>query len=115
MQSPKDEGKQQSTTKPDAARNLELSEAWRVLLGLQSTPAPEGETQVDPAAQVLPQASDPWNALLHARGMESVDLQKIHLRALLPAASDEDIEHALNIIQEASNLPAPQEKKPGWD
>ncbi|HEX7737123.1 MAG TPA: hypothetical protein VF458_19920 [Ktedonobacteraceae bacterium] len=113
MQSPKEEGKQQFAAEPNPAPSPELSEAWRVLLGLQSTPAQEGETPLDPAAQVLPQASDPWNALLHVRGMESVDLQKIHLRELHPAASDEDIEHALNMIQEASNLPAPQEKKPG--
>lgn len=113
MQSPKEEGKQQSGAEPDPAHSPELSEAWRVLLGLQSTPAREGEDPLDPAAQVQPQASDPWNALLHARGMESVDLQKIRLRELHPAASDEDIEHALNIIQEAGNPPASQENKPG--
>jgi hypothetical protein len=45
--------------------------------------------------------------------METVDLQKIRLRELYPAASDEDVEHALNIIQEANGQSAPQEKKPG--
>ncbi|HEY0756143.1 MAG TPA: hypothetical protein VGD98_19460 [Ktedonobacteraceae bacterium] len=109
MQSPKEENKQQSAADLDAAQNPELSAAWRTLLGLQSNPAPE----VDPAAQVQPQATDPWSALLQARGMESVDLQKIHLRGLLPAASDEDIEHALNMIQEANGSPTSQEKKPG--
>src|SRR5215472_4445694 len=97
MQLPREEDKSQSAANPEAAQNPELSSAWRTLLGLQSNSAPE----VDPAAQVQPQASDPWSALLHARGMESVDLQKIRLRELLPAASDEDIEHALNVIQEA--------------
>jgi len=113
MQSQNENGKQQPATEQDLAQNPELSAAWRALLGLQSTPAGENGQQVDPAAQVQPQASDPWSALLQARGMETVDLQKIHLRALHPAASDEDIEHALNIMQEAAGQQASQEKKPG--
>src|SRR5947209_6955718 len=102
MQSQHENGKQQPAKESDLAKNPELSEAWRALLGLQSTPSTESGQQPDPAAQVQPQAGDPWNTLLHAQGMETVDLQKIRLHALNPAASDEDVEHALNIIQEAN-------------
>ena len=113
MQSQNEHGKQKPGAEADSAQNPELSEAWRALLGLQSTSATENGQQVDPAAQVQPQASDPWNTLTHIQGMESVDLQKIRLRELHPAASDEDIEHALNLIQEATGQQTSQEKKPG--
>jgi hypothetical protein len=113
MQSPEKQGKQPSSMEPDLAQNPELSAAWRALLGLQSTPETEGEPQVDPAAQIQPQSSDPWSALVQVRGMETIDLQKIHLRSLHPSASDEDIELALNLIQEAAGQQASQEKKPG--
>ena len=112
MQSQNENGKQQSAAQPGCAKDPNLSEAWRALLGSQSTSAPNVGSQVDPTAQVQPQASDPWNALIHAQGMETVDLQKIRLHALHPAASDEDIEHALNIMQEAAEQQASQAKKP---
>jgi hypothetical protein len=113
MQSQNENGKQQPAAEPGHARNQELSEAWRVLLGAQPATATNDAAQVDPAAQVQPQTSDPWNALLHVQGMETVDLQKVRLHELHPAASDEDIEHALNIMQEAAGQQASQEKKPG--
>jgi len=112
MQSQNENGKQQSAAEPGLAHNQELSAAWRALLGSQPTSTTDGASQLDPAAQVQPQASDPWNALLHVQGMETVDLQKIRLRELHPAASDEDIEHALNIMQEAAEQQASQEKQP---
>lgn len=114
MQSQNENGKQQSPAEPRFAHNQELSEAWRLLLGSQSSAAKDGTpSPADPAAQVQPQASDPWSALLHVQGMETVDLQKIRLHELHPAASDEDIEQALNIMQEAAEQQASQEKKPG--
>jgi hypothetical protein len=45
--------------------------------------------------------------------METIDLQKIRPHTLHAAANDADIEHALNMIREASGQPAPQEKKTG--
>ena len=113
MQSQNENGKQQSAAESDLARNQGLSEAWRALLGAQSAAAPGSTAQVDPASQVQPQSSDPWNALLHVQGMETVDLQKIRLHELHPAASDEDIEHALNIMQEAGGPQVLRDKKPG--
>jgi hypothetical protein len=114
MQSQEKNEKQQPATELDSAQSQELSEAWRALLGLPPAPRTESTVrQADPAAQELPQSSDPWSELVQVRGMETVDLQKIRLRELYPAASDEDVEHALNIIQEANGQSAPQEKKPG--
>ncbi|MGH2478853.1 MAG: hypothetical protein ACRDHW_04255 [Ktedonobacteraceae bacterium] len=95
----------------DAQPEVELSETWQVLLGKNGS----GETQtarIDPTAQVQPLSSDPWNALLNARGMQPVDLQKVRaqdLRAL--ANNDPDIEQALNIMREATGqLPESPEK-----
>ena len=107
MQSHNENGKKQ----PGHAQDADLSEAWQALLGSQSGARRTGEAQIDPDAQVVPQASDPWNALIHAQGMETVDLQKIRLHELHPTASDEDIEHALNIMQEATEQQASQTKK----
>lgn len=112
MQSQNEDGKQPPAKEPDLNAQPELSDAWRALLGLQATPTTADGQQVDPAAQVLPQASDPWNTLVHAQGMETVDLQKVRLHTLRPADGDEEVEQALNIIQEA-NVQAPQEKKAG--
>jgi len=112
MQSRNEHGKQPPATEPDLAQKPELGEAWRSLLGLQSAQGTAEGQKVDPAAQVQPQASDPWNTLLHAQGMETVDLQKVRLHGLHSTARDEDVEQALNIIQEA-NGQVSQEKKSG--
>lgn len=113
MQSPKENEKQQPKGEAEFAQSQELSAAWRALLGLQAASLTDDGTQVEPAVQVLPQGSDPWSMLVQAQGMETVDLQKIRLHALHPAANDADIEHALNMIQEANGQSAPQEKKAG--
>lgn len=103
MQSPKDEGKQKPAEEAGPQQDAQLSEAWRALLGLQDSDASKG----DDIAQVELLASDPWRHLQQAQGMQPVDLQKIRLHDLYPAASDEDVEHALNIIREATGqLPA---------
>lgn len=92
MQASNEEGKQPSSADP------ELSEAWRVLLGSQSL----DESKADPAVQVQPLASDPWSSLLNSQGMQPIDLQKAHLHDLQKLLNDEDVEHALNIIREAT-------------
>lgn len=113
MQSPNNDGKQQPILEPGSQQDAELSEAWRALLGSRpstaSVPAPE--SQIDPAAPVQPLNSDPWNLLLHVKGMEAVDLQKIHLHTRDSAANDADVEHALDIMQEATGQAAPQNEK----
>lgn len=101
-----------------SVKDTELSETWRALLGLRSAEHQEelGELEaleelddlegkvleVDLAAQVQPLPDDPWSHLLHAQGMQAVDLQKVHLRDLDLAAGDEDVEHALNLMREST-------------
>lgn len=106
-----EKGQQNSAEEPRLPQETELSDAWRALLGLQASEGKEGAPQVDPAAQVLPLTSDPWSSLLHAQGMQAVDLQKIHLHDLHPALNNDDVEHALNIMQEAVDQPASQDEK----
>ena len=103
-----DENKKQQ---PESAQEAQLSETWRALLGSQAHAASQNALQVDPAAQVQPQASDPWNALVHKQGMETVDLQRIRLHDLHPTANDDDVEHALNLMQEAVGLQNPHPRK----
>lgn len=98
MQSPKEEGKQKPAEEAGPQQDPQLSETWRALLGLQGSDEPEGEN----TARIETLASDPWSHLQQAQGMQPVDLQKIRLHDLHPAASDEDVEHALNIIREAT-------------
>ncbi len=90
----------------------ELSEAWRALLGLQSTDAPGNQDAPDPMAQVQPLASDPWSNLIHAQGIESVDLQKIHLHGGRAPHLDAEVEHALDIMQEEPGRVLPIDEKP---
>jgi hypothetical protein len=99
---------QNSGEEPRLQKEVELSDAFRALLGMQAL---EAAPQVDPAAQVQPLSSDPWSSLLHEQGMQAVDLQKIHLHDLHPAGNDDDVEQALNIMREATGQPASQDEK----
>jgi hypothetical protein len=103
MQSPEEKGKQPSAEETGPYQDLPLSETWRALLGLQGAEKPAGEEIV----QVEPLASDPWSHLQQAQGMQPVDLQKICLHDLHLSGDDEDVEHALNLMREATGqLPA---------
>ena len=89
-------------------QQLELSEAWRQLLGLEAQSAPSSSPLVagvhrQEAVPVL--SSDPWNSLAHERGIEVVDLQRIHVHRAQAGDQESDLEHALDMMQE-------QEKKP---
>lgn len=97
MQSSNEE-KKNAPAKQDSQQDAELSETWRALLGLQSAQG----TEDSPAVQVEPVAGDPWGHLIQSQGMQSIDLQKIHLHELYPAASDDDIEQALDIMREST-------------
>lgn len=111
MQSSNEENKKNSAEEQQP--EPELSEAWRVLLGLQVAGEELANTQqIDPTAQVPALASDPWSTLLKARGMQPVDLQRAHLHGLHTTLNDSnDIEQALNIIREATGqLPALNKK-----
>jgi hypothetical protein len=69
----------------------ELSETWQELLGYKQMDKAEA-----PSQEELPALSeDPWIELAHAQGTEVVDLQAIHLQV-----SDQDVEQALQVMQE---------------
>ncbi len=79
----------------EAPDQLELSDAWQQLLGSRPLDA---ETLAALKESMPPTLeSDPWSALLHAKGVEVVDLQQIQLHM-----SDQDMEQILHIIQEHS-------------
>lgn len=72
----------------------ELSEVWQELLG-GSLPTTAG-VPVAPKEAVIPTIeSDPWGELVHAQGVEVVDLQKVQLHM-----SDQDVEQMLQVMQE---------------
>ena len=76
---------------------LGLSDAWNELLGIHSLGV---EAVPNIAAVVPPVASDPWNELLHAQGIEVIDLQRLHLHTIDAPLNDLDLEEALRIMQE---------------
>lgn len=113
MQSSNEHGKKQSVPGTDPDEDLELSDAWRTLLGLRSTDEMESPSQADPTVQELHLAGDPWNHLLQTRGMESIDLQKVHLHDVCSADGDDDIAHALDLMQEVKDQSASRDQKKG--
>lgn len=86
----------------------DINDVWRELLG----PEADALLQADAPGQAFDQAKkpsagaeelpivsgDPWAKLLHMKGLEQVDLQKVRLR--LAQADDKDVEHALDAIRE---------------
>ncbi len=68
----------------------ELSDTWLELLGRYSKDASATNDGSLPSFE-----SDPWSSLLHSHGVESVDLQKIHL-----PMSDSDVEQLLQYMYE---------------
>ena len=89
-----DEKKQQETVSlpPGITDPLDgLSDVWRELLGNRSSekqlPAFPGEASI-PTLE-----ADPWSALLRAKGIEVVDLQRMHLQI-----SDQEVEQILQVI-----------------
>lgn len=91
-------------------RQLELSDAWRQLLGMEAQAssllaAPNQLIVADAGSEegVLVLSNDPWTQLIHAQGVQVVDLQQAHLHPAQASVADSDVEHALDIMQE--NLP----------
>ena len=113
MQAPNqnDTGIQDDLTKK-VEQQLELSEAWRQLLGLEAQPVPAPlslETARAAGAsnqEAVPVLShDPWNSLAQELGIQVVDLQQAHVHKAQADVEESDVEHALDMMQE-------QEKKP---
>jgi hypothetical protein len=77
-------------------KHVELSAVWQELLGRQggtsAKPASSPEGATTPTLE-----SDPWSRLLHAKGIEMVDLEQLHLHM-----SEQDVEHLLEIMREQS-------------
>ena len=88
-------------------KQLELSEAWRQLLGMETdainrvptTPA-SAQEDADAINRVPTLSGDPWSSLVHASGIQVVDLQQVHIHTAQPPMNERDVEHALDIIQE---------------
>jgi hypothetical protein len=77
---------------------LGLSDAWNELLGIHSLGV---QAVPNITAVVPPVASDPWNELLHAQGVEVIDLQQVRLHTVDAHWDDLDMEQALlHIMQE---------------
>lgn len=73
------------------AHRPELNEVWRELLGQSVDPV-----SAKPANGNVPALeSDPWSELVHVEGTEVVDLHSIRLQM-----TDQDVEQALQIMQE---------------
>jgi len=93
-------------------QQLELSEAWRQLLGLeaQASPLPPLSEAVKAAGvdnqEGLPVLShDPWNSLVHEQGIQVIDLQRAHVHKAQAAGEVSEVEHALDMMQEQVNKP----------
>ncbi len=91
-------------------QRLELSEAWRQLLGqeAQASPLPSSLEEVksggiDNQEGVPVLRHDPWNSLVHEQGIQIVDLQQAHVHKAQATGEESDVEHALNIMQEQQN------------
>jgi hypothetical protein len=96
----REEGRQDERLVKDIEQHLELSAAWRALLGLES-PAPGSDAAGDPAASNTPVLkNDPWAALVQMQGIQVVDLQQVHTLPAQRTPGENDVELALNNIQE---------------
>ena len=85
-------------------QQMELSEAWRQLLGLEASEV--AQTAGAGSQEAVPVLShDPWNSLAHEQGIQVVDLQQAHVHKAQAGGEESDVEHALDMMQE-------QEKKP---
>ena len=84
----------------------ELSVIWRKLLGVYEDGNANDPTSVtDHIAQSpMPVAetgvTDPWSELLHVQGVEVVDLQQCGPQTIQVSFSEQEVEQALQIMQE---------------
>ncbi len=80
----------------------ELNDIWRNLLGVSgSSPTTETENATVIIAQSsAPVAPDPWGELLHAQGIELIDLQQYHPQKVQVSFSEQEVEQALQFLQE---------------
>ncbi len=87
------ENKGRKKDKSPKTTQSELSEVWQELLGEHSS---ESSIPATPGEAAIPTLeSDPWSELVHAKGIEIVDLQAVHLQI-----SDQEVEQMLQVMQE---------------
>jgi hypothetical protein len=72
-----------------------LSETWQQLLGNRADAPLDPEALATLRESIPTIESDPWSALLHAKGVEVVDLTQVHLDI-----TDSDVEQLLQLMQE---------------
>lgn len=90
----------QEEQKDSVSAQSELSETWQQLLGSHSA---SSDGPRDPAEATARSVNvDPWQALAHAKGVEIIDLQQLHLHI-----SDQDVEQVLQVMEEESS-PGPE-------
>ena len=89
-----------------------LSETWHELLGIHPLETLVGVEGVEGVEGVTASAvpiglsepsslvEDPWSELLHAQGVEMVDLQRSGLATVHVSLSEVEVEQVLQIIQE---------------
>lgn len=92
-------GAQDELTKK-VEQQLELSEAWRQLLGLEAVQT-VGVGRQEPVPVL---SYDPWRSLANEQGIQVVDLQQAPVHQAQIGGEEGDVEHALDMMQE-------QEKK----
>ena len=83
----------------------ELSDIWRKLLGVSDNgSASDTDSATGSKAQspvpVVDDICDPWRELLHAHGVEIVDLQQCRPQTVQVSFSEQEVEQALQILQE---------------
>lgn len=80
----------------------ELNDIWRNLLGASdSSHTNEAENVPEAVVQPLaPVVADPWGELLHAQGIELVDLQQYRPQTIPVSFSEQEVEQALQFLQE---------------
>jgi hypothetical protein len=93
------------------AHQPELNKVWRELLGQAVEPASAKPASAKPADGDIPTLeSDPWSELVRAEGTEVVDLHSIRLQM-----TDQDVEQALQIMQEQPETSPDHNRKQAAD
>src|SRR5579863_9410813 len=88
--------------------NSELSDIWRNLLCVSASGSANDTDSTSSAIgniaqSPVPVVADPWGELLHAQGVEIVDLQQCYPhrpQTVRVAFSEQEVEQALQILQE---------------
>ena len=82
----------------------ELSDIWRKLLGVyENGIASDPASVTDHITQLpmpAPGVADPWSELLHVQGVEVVDLQQCGPQTIQVSFSEQEVEQALQLLQE---------------